>query len=399
MNIWIIEPRDPLIARDGRPFGPNPGARATSISFPFPSTTTGSVRARAGSDAGGSFDISRIQEVKQLTVHGPLLVELDTDNNIQRWLFSAPADAILLETENKTSVLRKPLVPLELPINAMTDLPADLNLVGMQKPVQVKPLGSPPRYWHWAQFKKWLLEPHENLISVEELGHQGPAQERRTHVRVNHEAQAAEEGALFQTQGLEFTSTDSDEQEHRLATAQRLALAVVTDATLDPGLGAMGGERRTVSWRKANGELPVCPSDLIEQICEQRACRLILLTPACFIKGYRPTWLLQPQSGVTPTLSGMVLSRPQVVSGWDLEKNNGRGAPKPTRRLVPAGTVLFLNLDGDKDGDKMAIARWVSHFWLQSCVSDAEQDRRDGFGLAALGTWSGKLAEIEVNDE
>jgi hypothetical protein len=28
---WIIEPRDPLIVRDGRPFGPNPSAQAISL--------------------------------------------------------------------------------------------------------------------------------------------------------------------------------------------------------------------------------------------------------------------------------------------------------------------------------------------------------------------------------
>ena len=39
MTIWLVEPRDPLIVREGRPFGPDPGAWATSLPFPFPSTT------------------------------------------------------------------------------------------------------------------------------------------------------------------------------------------------------------------------------------------------------------------------------------------------------------------------------------------------------------------------
>ena len=53
----------------------------------------------------------------------------------------------------------------------------------------------------------------------------------------------------------------------------------------------------------------------------------------------------QEQYGVTPQLAGIAIQRPQVVSGWDLEK---RG-PKPTRRLAPAGTVIFLNLEGSND--------------------------------------------------
>ena len=52
---WIIEPHDPLIVRDGRPFGPNPSAQAISLSFPFPSTTTGGVRSRAGLKGDGTF--------------------------------------------------------------------------------------------------------------------------------------------------------------------------------------------------------------------------------------------------------------------------------------------------------------------------------------------------------
>ena len=60
MTTWIIEPHDPLIFRDGRPFGPNPGARAKTLSFPFPSTTTGGVRTRAGLDKDkGTFITTR----------------------------------------------------------------------------------------------------------------------------------------------------------------------------------------------------------------------------------------------------------------------------------------------------------------------------------------------------
>ena len=77
MLTWIIEPRDPLIVRDGRPFGPTPGARAASLSFPFPSTTTGVVRTRAGLGPDGKFDTAQIERVKQIAVRGPLLVELN----------------------------------------------------------------------------------------------------------------------------------------------------------------------------------------------------------------------------------------------------------------------------------------------------------------------------------
>ena len=41
-KVFIVEPRDPFIARDGKPFGV--GVSAATLPFPFPSTTTGGVR-------------------------------------------------------------------------------------------------------------------------------------------------------------------------------------------------------------------------------------------------------------------------------------------------------------------------------------------------------------------
>ncbi|HZQ09120.1 MAG TPA: type III-B CRISPR module-associated Cmr3 family protein, partial [Anaerolineae bacterium] len=56
MSVWLIEPRDPLIFRDGRPFNPTPGARAISLPFPYPSTLAGAVRTRVGQNENGVFD-------------------------------------------------------------------------------------------------------------------------------------------------------------------------------------------------------------------------------------------------------------------------------------------------------------------------------------------------------
>ncbi len=83
--------------------------------------------------------------------------------------------------------------------------------------------------------------------------------------------------------------------------------------------------------------------------------------------------------GIKIDIRAIAVQRPQVVSGWDLYRKK----PKPSRRLAPAGTVLFLSLQGDDD----AVSQWIGGTWMQ-CISDDEQDRRDGFGLAVLGTWS-----------
>jgi CRISPR-associated protein Cmr3 len=49
------------------------------------------------------------------------------------------------------------------------------------------------------------------------------------------------------------------------------------------------------------------------------------------------------------------------------------------KRISPAGGVYFFEIaEGSASG--------LADRWLES-VSDDEQDRRDGFGLAAWGVW------------
>lgn len=386
MPIWIIEPRDPLIVRDGRPFGPTPGARALTLGFPFPSTTTGAVRTLDGSDADGRFRRAEIPRLRQVEVRGPLLVALDSaTGDIMEWLAPPPSDALILDgaPASRARGLLSRLVPLDVPAAVSTNLPEGLSLVGMTRPRPGKPSKGTPRFWRWRQFEQWLLNPQEEELELAEDN--GPVLQVRTHVGIQHATRTAAEGALFQTQGLEFTGP---------ATRTRLALAVSTDApNLRPGLAPLGGERRLVNWRRSNRQFPACPAALRADIIKHRHCRLILLTPGHFGGGWKPDWLLSRRENVLPTLRAVAVSRYQVVSGWDLEWSDGErhGRPKPTRRLAPAGTVLFLALDGSD----AAIDRWVDTTWMQ-CVSDAEQDRRDGFGLAVLGRWDGSLQPMEV---
>lgn len=433
MPTWIIEPRDPLIVRDGRPFGPNPGARAVSLTFPFPSTTAGGVRTRAGLTAAGQFDQQQIARVKSIGVRGPLLVELDdeqldTGNRIARWLAPAPADALLLEPSegaNPKHSIRKRLCPLENSLAVQTAWPrtrlsdaakdAALLLVGPTRYDPSKPLTGAPRYWYWEQVEAWLRAPQDaETVQLTRLGHDGPQLEQRMHIGIQPDTGTALEGALFQTRGLEFTrlvgrqgvaDPEADGEQGAVAEQgalerRRLALAVSSGeefAQFAGGLAPLGGERRLMQWRKVpDGALDpfagICPDAIRDQIIQNRACRLVLLTPAYFAQGFCPQWLLE-QSAVA-ALRAVAVERPPVVSGWDFTANSGQGAPKPTRRLAPAGSVFFLKLRDDAD----AIRQWITRIWMH-CVSDGPQDRLDGFGLAVLGTWSGKAVTMAVSRE
>jgi len=433
MTIWLVEPRDPLIVREGRPFGPDPGASATSLPFPFPSTLAGGVRSRSALDENGAFQYERaenmspeyrqqrdqlLEQLKKIRIRGPLLVQLSQEDNdlathedegddhlatnTDAWLVPMPNDAQLFATDSKDEALLRRLVPLIPPAGAQTDFDQEgkekqLLLVGLESVNDSqprKPLSHKLRYWHWKHFQSWLTNPqlleNEQAMSLSSLtsylGYEDLIRDYRLHVSMDSEKEMGKEGLLFGTSGLEFTH--SGEKAERLHKARRLALAIDVEdkdykTTPQPGVAGFAGERRIVTWRQSKKEFPVCPEDIKKAIKSDGYCRLVLLTPASFAQGYYPSWHTTHAKGcgVEVKPQAIAVRRPQVVSGWDL----ARGRPKPSRRLAPAGTVLFLSVRGSN----AALDTWIGQTWMQ-CISDDEQDRYDGFGLAVLGTWSGE---------
>lgn len=395
-QLHLIEPRDPLIARDGRPFMPDPGARATSLPFPFPSTLTGGIRTRAGQDAAGLFNRQLVATVKEIAVRGPLLAELDAQGDLKRILAPAPLDCVFLQGDEakNTAPRLKQLVPARLPADVnrwggvYLPLPEGCETVTAfsERETEDSKPDSGPAFWFWEQFEHWLQHPQPQTPFDDQarraLGLSGPTRESRTHVALKESSYASEEGKLFGTRGLEF----------RVAAERgfhRLALAAWSDEnhvgrTVAEGAGHLGGERRLMVWRTSRTPAPRCPCAKV--IAEKGACRVILLSPAHFEAGWRPRWLLESgrEWGVSIELVAACVGRPAVVSGWDFENRS----PKPTRRLAPSGSTYFLRLTG---GAK-AIEEWAENLWLCP-VSDDAQSRHDGFGLAALGVSENRLQE------
>lgn len=433
MSVWLIDPHEPLIFRDGKPFGAIPGVRAQSLPFPFPSTVAGGVRSLIGLNEHGQFAIpyDELNRLKQFAIKGPILVELTQDGRDieqDRWLIPAPADAQILKDSKQQQSRISQLVPRPFPTQFQTDvkLPDGMMLVGRKETRQQeeeyqseKPDPHAPRYWYWQHFVAWLKNPEtytDQLIHTADLGHNGPVPQARVHVAIDPKTRAGKDQYLFDTVGMEFatlvrdknadatTAYEEQEAEPRLHlhNARRLALAIIIDDkastpdapspyALEERLHHFGGERRLVSWRKSQLNAPTCPEDLIKAISEQGQCRLILLTPAFFAKGFYPETRLPPRHNVQPVLRAIRIERPEIVSGWDLAAaNRSQPAQKPTRRLAPAGTVLFLQLEGSKSD----IRKWVETSWLQ-CCTDGQQEANDGFGLAVPGIWSPTIEEKE----
>lgn len=389
MTVWLIEPRDTILVRDGRPFSNAPGVKAATLPFPVPSTTTGVTRTRMGLDAKGLFDTSRVDEVLEQTVRGPFLARLNDSGDVSEWLFPAPSDAVVFEGDTDGEAVLRQVVPLRVPDGCQTDLDSSLTLVGLATPDPRKPVTGAPAFWGEKRMMAWLSSPSNGeKVKLDDLGIAGPVKETRTHVSVDPgndgggSTGTAREGALFQTGGLRFQTG------HTLSEVQRLALAVDADGSmagnLKAGVAPFGGERRLVSWRNSKNTLPPLPEAIRDQIVKSGRLRLIVVTPACFTAGFKPDWVLR-EFGLE--LEAAAIPRYQTLTGWDLRLSR----PKPSRRMVASGAVFFVRFRDDVTPDTRKQA--LSRLWLQP-ISDVEQDRRDGFGICLVGTAPDSQAEL-----
>ena len=405
-SLWALEPHRTVVLRDGRPFASAPGAKAYSVPFPFPSTFAGAARTHLGSDPQtGGFSGESLgcaeeeafaqQLLAQIALRGPFLVRLGEESGqIEDWYLPAPLDAVCFDGESAKDLMVYALRPRQIESDEATDLSGSLQPFFLEEGVKGKPAKNAPRFWSWSALLSWLHKPTSRKVMASELGLGGLSQEWRTHVSVREDSATAEDGALFQVQGLSFLLQTSTHQEAscKLKEMSRLALAAwlhtedAWDTRLREGFSYLGGERRVAYWRQQQAlDALAMPRSLEDEIVQAKGVRVVLATPSPFTKGSHPTRLLESRHGVNITLQAIRTERPQVISGWDLQKKTHnakrKGAPKPTRRLMVAGSVFSLKLDGSED----ALREWLRSHWLQP-IADEEQDRRDGFGIALLGT-------------
>jgi CRISPR-associated protein Cmr3 len=375
----------------------------STVSFPYPSMIAGAVRTRMGCE-NGAFTLPKAalpELLEKVLVRGPLLAELNAEGEVLQWLAPAPQDASILRDTDDQPVLRR-LVPRPLEAGERLDSLPERNL----QPVAyagAETYGKPPKrvpaFWNWKDFERWLAAPADRPgVDLAALGIENLPIEHRSHLAIQPEERVGIDGMLFQTSGLRFLQEPERDGRPCLA-PRRFALSLWTAGATVAGraldlhrqIAPLGGERRLARWSAASSEWPRMPEAIREKIVADQRARLILLTPAVFARGALPGWNggPWPEGGsVKATVRAACVPRPGIVSGWNLAAENGegklKGRPKPTRRLALGGSVYFLELAGSPED----LRRWCDETWF-ACVSDEAQDRRDGFGLAALGVWEG----------
>lgn len=395
-----LTPRDPIIVRDGRPFGAESGRKARTLDWPTPSVFAGSLRSLIGKRAGADWDRIRA-ELEKMAVAGPFALVNDAIH------VPAPAD-LLVDDESEPWCLY-PLRPLAKQSRAGCDLPDEsLQPVGMLKPPEedFKP-SEANRLWPMNRVMEWLTDASGECFCRQNLKRwpkeylPRPEREERVHVKIVPERGTAEEGMLFSTNGLALDALAGRSSTARLIGRLRTSANGCLANALKPffEMHPMGGERRVLGWNCSQEhafDLARCSTQLAGQLAKAApngslGIRLLLLTPARFKNGWLPGWLTKESegyvgapptcngagSGVRLKLVGACLGRWIPISGYQYKPPRG---PKKVERYVPAGSVYFFEVV-EGDGGKL-----TERHWFES-VSDDCQAQRDGSGLAAWGVW------------
>lgn len=370
----IIQPRDPAIFRDGKPF--TLGLPARSTPWPTPSAVIGAIRTRLGRLT--RYDKDTVARLKLIEHCGPFLASPQGD--AYTLAFPAPADVVAFAAK-KGELELCAVRPEKLRDGEGTDLEDMPPLLGGR---DTKPVELPP-FWTAAATMAWLEKRGDQPVFRQkaDAGLGVRARQKRIHVKIEAATQAAEKSMLFATEGLEFSDHERvwEEKENdwkftepRPRICSRIRYGDSEEWAALERLAPIGGERRLAYWREEKIDWPAAP----ERLANEKLVRLQLATPGCFEEGWKPGWLAHGRppgtEGLEVTLVAAAVPRAVPLSGWDLTKP-GKNSQKATRFLAPAGSVYFCEVKGDP-----------RQLWLKS-ISDDEQDRRDGFGLVLCGVW------------
>jgi CRISPR-associated protein Cmr3 len=396
-----ISARDSLIARDGRPFGITGSARIRCLNWFYPSVTAGSLRTLLGKSLTGAGSANPFLQddllfrLKKIEIFGPLPIIGDD------LYVPIPRDLLVFQdTPNKPPRVA-PLAPQPLEDEEGCNMPnysqpASLySLWPIQGDIGGKPL-TIGAFWTMSKLVQWLTLKQGEEIAPPLAGIEGiadyPLKDVRVHVTISDNTGTAEPSHLFISESLSF----SDEQSYGMLLGVKTKdIEIVQQLSGLNTLHPLGGERRLALFRKIQQDYWSLPQEINESVADASGLRMVLLTPAIFAGGWRPAWIDPCTFEGSPPgaphlrlrLRGAALERWKPISGWSLEKNadgKSQQGPKPIRRLVPAGSAYFFQIVSGNTSEGL------ENLWLAS-VSDELQDQRDGFGLAAWGSWNMNL--------
>lgn len=369
----LLQPRDPLLVRDGRPFSADPGSQARTLEWPLPSTVAGAVRTHLGNLNNFEWSGDGPDKARSIALRGPLMLVQRAGSGWE-YYFSAPADAVVYKTESEVITVAR-LSPFKPDADAGCNVPKGLSPLSVNE--EFKPeLGYD--YWSGSDCVAWLSgkmeKPPENAMGK-------LAKDTRVHVRMNKNSGAHEQGGLFATESICMPDAQVKSDKPMVAMACRVCGEIDNMGEAGSFI-TLGGEGRSSHIESEACAWPDCPEEL-KSAASGKLLKLQLVTPGLFERGWLPAWI---DRGTIPGVDGVkvkqivsaAVPRRIPVSGWSYEKKTF--GPKAARYACPAGTVFFLELETD------LTPVVFERLWLSS-ICDIDQDNLDGFGLAIPGIW------------
>jgi CRISPR-associated protein Cmr3 len=350
----FIEPTEPLMFRDGRPFEAGQNNFAQSLFPPTPETLQGAVRAAIAASWDPNKNIAAAFKDTELTkrigdrdgygrfrMTGIALGRYDKDDSktVGRLL---PPPAHIMKSDKRLVRLR----PDEKK-SIRSNLPAGIDhylvpTVTLDDGEDLEPI----KGWLPETSLRRTLFPGD-LKDIEIVrNHDIYQEESRLGIGVQSSTKATAEGYLYQMQMIRMN--------HLMDHKYRYGFVV--DITLRPekpgqpplnddeiqkelhldssGWMTLGGEQRTAHFR-------VLPSPILEQTARSAGGRplLYLATPASFQTGWKPSQQFAPLDAPITA----AINRYDSIGGWLLSEGGARGENKAMRRCVPAGSVYFYD--------------------------------------------------------
>ena len=403
---YKITPIDPLISRDARPFGA--GGRVRSLDWLTQTAAAGAVRTALWKDLEDRDSDESLKALRSVKIRGPFPM-LEGRLYFPRPLDIAVSVKIVRDEKDPQKVKEKvtsvwQIKPITIPEGCHVEMPPETpNLRPCSpftsdgeddfKPEKLKP------FWARELMDKWLETGIKDFPLYEKVkGKDGkdilkekdtlsaPARDERSHVSIDPATGTSKDGMLFSTTGLDFVRGNVKKGQPLHQSHAVIDVEVPGDKGLpslpERFIAPLGGERRLAEFRKDDGDKGLWPCPPSMEFHRGDKVRLVLASPAIFTHGWLPGWIDKPSlEGTVPgtearfKLISAVTGRWQPISGWSYEKGKNAG-PKPTQRMVPAGSVYFMEL--------LSEAFNPASLWLSS-VCDDQQASNDGFGLALWG--------------
>ena len=384
----FIEPVDTLALRGNRLFGA-PGSFGESFVPPWPSVAAGALRSALLAQRRYDFAAFGRGEVKDDQLGTPKSPGTFAIANFQlarrhrngavEALFAAPADLFVHGERDALAVRRiTPRAGLAvLQTSAATQALAVLPVPERTKPISGVLLTANG----WRRYLAGGEPSAEHIVSSSSLWQAEP----RIGIALDPARRAAEEGALFTSEGVVFAK-----QEHTRGTSLAEAsdagfLAGVTGATLpDTTTLRFGGDGHAAIANKCvDIDLPTVD---YEKLAQAGRCRLILTTPGLFRGGWLPTGATGAGRDIWFRLHGVegrlvcaAVPRAETMSGFDLAARR----PKPAQRVAPTGSVYWLE---DLRGSAADLRNLADRGLWSEPVENAAR-RAEGFNRVAFGVY------------